>query len=142
MNFTAFQNTGISNFPSFSNNFANFDHFFFVKTSSMSLVGLSSAFWKLRPMKLYFWATKDMLEAQKTQWFWFQISFSFLAITHAFFDENELPAPVLKSVLQCGSNAMLNLQIGWEITDLYGKMSEVAFYTLRTVYQTNFLQTK
>ena len=79
--------------------------------------------------------------AQKTQWFWFQISFSFLAITHAFFDENELPAPVLKSVLRCGSNAMLNLQIGWEITDLYGKMSKVAFYTLGTVLSHFFFQT-
>ena len=39
-------------------------------------------------------------------------SFGFLLITPAFFDENELPAPVLKSVLWCGSNAMLNLPIG------------------------------
>ena len=70
--------------------------------------------------------------AQKTQWFWFQISFSFLAITHAFFDENAFP--VLESTLQCGSNGMLNLKIGWEITDLHGKMSEVASYTWSTVY--------
>ena len=60
-----------------------------------------------------------------------------MAITHAFLDENELPAPVLKSVLQCGSYAMLNLQIGWEIMDLYDKMSEVAFYTLGTVIVNN-----
>ena len=78
---------------------------------------------------------KDMFEAQKTQWFWFQITFSYLAITHAFFDENGLPAPVLESTLQCGSNGMLNLKIGWEMTDLYGKMSEVASYTWSTVLQ-------
>ena len=76
--------------------------------------------------------------AKKTQEFWFQISFTYLAITHASFNENQLPAPVLTTTLRCGSNGMLDLKISWEIMDLHGKMSEVACYTWLTVQTTSY----
>ena len=74
-----------------------------------------------------------MFESQKTQQFWFQISFSYLVITPAFFDEKAIPAPVLKSTLQCGSNGILHKPLRWKTKEILSKMSEVTCYTLLTV---------
>ena len=112
----------------------------FGETSLILLVGAICVPWKLSgSINWEILPIKPCLRLKKTQAFWFQISFSFLAITDTFFVENSLPAPVLKSTLQCGSNAILNLKIGWEITDLYSKMSEVAFYIMMTVLPLNII---
>ena len=74
-----------------------------------------------------------MFQAQKTQRFGIQIRFSFLAITCAFLVRFSIPAPVSKSVLWCGSNAILHWKIGWVIPELYRVKVNLAFFSLVTV---------
>ena len=107
---------------------------FFDETSKVSIVTLSIASWKLGdPRKGDIRPQIDMFEAQKTQRFWFQISFSFLLITPTFLGKNSIPAPVLESTLQCGSNGILNLKIGWGSVEIFRETCEVRCYMSGTV---------
>ena len=86
-----------------------------------------------RPLRMHRQEKIGMSQAQKTQRLKFQIWFSFLSITHAFFVRFGIPAPVLNSELLCGSNAILHCLKGWVWEKLLRVKVNVSFFISYTV---------